>query len=167
MPIEFIDGSKILIDQRFSTLSFPDLNQNDLDNVVVTCDVASVQLLPGSQIEVFIPVQLNQFRRVDIINVLGLNTFRLELDQQIPPQFRALQTDELDADGNVTFRQNIGVRDAPVPVTDPFCGSVITITLEGALSVPFSLNDEPGFDEEDLGQVGLIGGRYEFIVSVR
>ena len=63
--IDFITGSSNLVDPRFDALASPDLNQNDLGNVVVLCDVASVQLEPGSQIEVFIPVELTAFQLVE------------------------------------------------------------------------------------------------------
>jgi hypothetical protein len=169
MPIEFIDGSTRLIDQDFDAQIFPDLNENDLDNVVLICDVAAVQILPGSSIEVFIPVELLEYQQVQAATGEGIQTdIEYQLVQRISPQFRALQVDELDPDGNVTTRRNIGVRDVPPPVTQPACGSVIAFVLNGTLAVPFldGVDDNPSYDQGDLSTVGTIGGRYEFTVSV-
>ncbi len=169
MPIEFIDGAANLIDQRFDTDAETDLNQNDLNNVVVLCDVQSVELLPGSQVEVFVPVELIEYRqiRVGLIGGIVLQT-AFEVNQVFPPAFRALNTDTVDNDGNIVLRQNIGIRDVAAPVPEPLCGSVISIVLNGSLSVPFldGVDDDPSYDQGDLQTVGGIGGRYEFIVTV-
>lgn len=169
LPVEFISGSSQLIDTRFDANAFPDLNQNDLTNVVMICDVQRVELLPGSQPEVFIPVQLQQFDQ-RIINTNQQQTIDYVLDAQIQPQFRALEVDLIDADGNTDLRQNIGVRDVPAPVGDLLCGSVVTYIVTGELQVPFlpiAGTTDPAFDEDDVEQVASIGGRYEFTVIAR
>lgn len=169
MPIEFVDGSAV-IDRRFDADVFPDLDQNTLNNVTVICDVAAVEILPGSQIEVFMPVELLQYERIDIQDARGVvvdTEFRI--DQRIPPTFRRLEIDTLDADGNVIVNRNIDVRDVPAPVTQPFCGSVIAIILEGELDVPFltGVDDNPSFDRDDVATVNTIGGFHKFTVTVR
>ena len=169
LPVEFISGSSQLIDTRFDANACPDLNQNDLTNVVMICDVQRVELLPGSQPEVFIPVQLQQFDQ-RIINTNQQQTIDYVLDAQIQPQFRALEVDLIDADGNTDLRQNIGVRDVPAPVGDLLCGSVVTYIVTGELQVPFlpiAGTTDPAFDEDDVEQVASIGGRYEFTVIAR
>ncbi len=168
--IELIDGSSNLVDQRFDVEVFPDLNQNDLNNMVVPCEVDRIEIDPNSAIEVFIPVELEEysFREIQDPGEAGaIGTYVLQ--QRIPPQFRALQMDGLDADGNVTVRRNIGVRDVPPPVPNPVCGSVIPISMNGVLTVPFlvEVTNVPSYDGGDPATVGGIGGRYEFIISVQ
>ncbi len=165
---EIVDGSANLIDQNFSAQATPDLNQNDLDNLVVICDVQSVSILPGST-DVFIPTALQAFQRV-AINVGGTTDLtQLVFRQLLLPRFQPLQVDQVDEDGNVLVIANVGVRDQPAPVTDPICGSVITITLDGVLRVPFldGITDRPSFDQDDAESVASIGGRYEFNVGVQ
>lgn len=169
--VEFVDGSARLVDQAFDVTALPDLNQNDLTNAVVLCDVAAVEIAPQTDIEVFVPVPLVQYEIVEVVDaneiVVGVTPVAR---QQLPPQFRPLQVDEIDEDGNVLVRRNIGVRDVPSPIPEPLCGSVVTIVMNGVLSVPFL--DEfgiefPSFDQDDASSVGGIGGRYEFVVGVR
>lgn len=166
--IEFVTGSANLVDPTFGAQADPDLNQNDLDNAVVVCDVASIQIEPGSEIEVFVPVQLTAFELIEIAgqggNTVG-TTFEPRL--RIPPQFQALQVDDVDPDSNVTLRRNIGIRDVPSSVTNVTCGSVIPIVINGVLAVPFSITDEPSYDITDENTIAAIGGRYEFLVSVQ
>lgn len=168
--IEFIDGSRNLIDQEFDARAFPDLNQNDLSTAVVLCDVASVVLEPGSDIEVFIPVELSVFERVETTTqggvILGVVFSPRE---RIPPQFTPLQVDDVDPDGNVILQRNIGVRDVPSPAINPVCGSVIAIVVNGVLAVPFldEASEVPSFDQDDEPSAASIGGRYEFQVTVR
>ena len=166
---EMISGSKSLIDSNYDAQAFADLNQNDLENVVVLCDVDRVEILPGSSVEVFIPVQLTEWAFRDIENTEGGVTRIAEVQQRINPQFRPLEVDALDADGNVTTRANIGVRDMPGPVVNPGCGSVVALTMSGVLSVPFldQVDDNPSYDVGDLATVASVGGRYEMQLSVR
>ncbi len=169
--VELIDGSSNLVSPLFDTAAEPDLDQNDLDNAVVLCDVARVEVLPDSDIEVFIPVPLEQYEIVEVVNendvVVGLQAV---LRQFILPQFSPLEVDGIDMDGNVVVQRNIGIRDVLSPVNNLLCGSVVTIVLEGELSVPFldQFNiEEPSFDQDDPQSVGSIGGRYQFIVGVQ
>lgn len=169
--IEFVDGSARLVDQAFDVTALPDLNQNDLTNAVVLCDVSRVEIAPQTDIEVFVPVPMVQYEIVEVVDandiVVGVTPVAREV---LAPQFRPLQVDQIDEDGNVLVRRNIGVRDVPSPIPEPLCGSVVTIVLNGVLSVPFL--DEfgievPSFDQNDASSVGGIGGRYEFVVGVR
>ena len=175
LTFEIVDGSQELIDSRFQDTAEADLNQNDLDNAVAKCDVSRVEIAPGSSIEVFMPVELLAFdqqqqtvgNNVDIVYVLR---------ERIPPQFRPLQPDQTDEDGNVLLQANIGIRDFPAPVINPICGTVVAIIMNGTLRAPFLsgvpdidgegvLND-PSFDINDAPSVAAIGGRYEFLVTV-
>ena len=166
--IEFVAGSRNLIDQNFSAQAFPDLNQNDLDNAVLVCDVASVQFEPGADIDVFVPVELTGFDLIETTNQAGtVIGVTFEARERRPPAFLPLQVDDVDADGNVLLQRNIGVRDVPSPVNNPRCGSVIAIVVNGVLSVPFFDGATPSFDRDDEDTEAQIGGRYEFRVSVQ
>ncbi len=164
---EIVDGSSNLIDQRFSAETFPDLNQNDLNNAVVACGagVARVEVLPRSPIEVFIPVEWLEFAQREITNpATGFVTFEFVRGQRFPPQFRALLPDDVDADNNVLARRNVGIRDLPGPAVNPVCGTVVVIVMDGVLSMPF-LPEGGGlasFDVGDRSTAGGIGGRFEF-----
>lgn len=169
MVVEFVDGSAKLVDQEFDARSEPDLNQNDLKTVVLSCadDIQQVAIAPG--FSVFVPVQLNQYRRIDNASVIGQVEARaFELQQQIPPAFRVLQVDELDGTGNVTLQRNFDIRDVPAPRQNVDCGSVIAIVLAGTLDVPFleGVDDNPSYDGNDPVTVARIGGRYELAVTV-
>lgn len=166
--LEFIDGSSELVDPSFDALALPDLNQNDFTTAVVRCDVASVNLEPNSSIEVFIPTELNVYNLVT--QTTGTVTSSLfVLNATLPPRFQLLQVDLVDADGNQTLRQNINIRDVPSPAINPLCGSVIAITADGVLAVPFldGVDDSPSYDGNDLTTASSVGGRYEFSVTVQ
>lgn len=175
LRFEIVDGSQTLIDNRFQATAEADLNQNDLDNAVARCDVARVEIAPGSSIEVFIPVELLQFDQQE--TVVGNNVvIEYILRDRIPPMFRVLQPDQTDEDGNVVVQANVGIRDFPAPVINPICGTVVAVIMNGTLRVPFlqgvpdlsgvgQLND-PSFDSGDASSVAAIGGRYEFLVTV-
>jgi len=165
---EIVDGSANLIDQNFSAQAFPDLNQNDLDNLVVVCDVQSVTIMPGST-DVFIPTALQAYQ-LAATNTGGVTDVLQFVRRDLTlPRFQPLQVDQVDQDGNVTVVANVGLRDQPAPITDPICGSVITITMDGVLRVPFldGVDDSPSFDQDDAQAVASIGGRYEFRVGVQ
>ncbi|MEK7755614.1 MAG: hypothetical protein AAB385_00170 [Planctomycetota bacterium] len=168
--VEFIDGSPNLVDPAFDTQAFPDLNQNDLNNAVVVCDVARVEVEPGTNIEVFIPVELIQYQLVESTSTGGDTVVTFEQRGTLAPVFWPMQIDEVDQDGNVTLQRNIGVRDVPSPMPDVICGSVVAITVKGTLAVPF-LNvvsqNTPSLDQDDLATVSRLGGRYEFNVTVQ
>ena len=167
--VEMISGSRSFVEPGADAASLPDLNQNDLTTVVAQCDVASVEVEPGSSIEVFVPVTLTAFELVETDTEGGGVTTEFQPRETRVPQFVALATDTVDDDGNVLLRSNIGVRDIPVPTTNVICGSIVAITMAGVLTVPF-LDvvgaNEPSFDRDDAETVALIGGRYEFRVSV-
>ncbi len=168
LTVEFITGTKTFVDPSFDAQTIADLNQNDLDNIVVLCDVASVQIDPEADIEVFVPVPIAGFELVEVTTPLGgvFNTF--ELRESTLPQFRSLNVDTVDDSGNTLLRQNIDIRDVPTPVANVICGSVVTIVVDGVLSVPFlGANSFPSFDRGDVQTNASIGGRYEFRVSVR
>lgn len=167
--IEFVDGTPDLIEPIHADIAVPDLNQNDLDHVVVLCDVARVELVPSS-IEVFIPVELAIWEwetTSDAESILEVGFWRVRGRRL--PSFWALRVDGVDANRNLTVRRNLGIRDVPAPVDAPLCGSVVTIVMDGTLSVPFldGVDDSPSYDMNDAWSVGAIGGRYEFIVSVQ
>lgn len=167
--IEYITGSGTLIEPPFDASRFPDLNQNDRDNGVVICDVARVEVDPDSDIEVFIPVAMTEWELIDTGQAGGAVVTQFERRAQVPPQFRVLAVDEVDADGNVTRLRNIGIRVVPAAVSDLPCGSVVAIIIDGTLAVPFfdAVDGQPGYDRDDASTTGTIGGRYEFRVSVQ
>jgi len=170
--IEFITGTASFVDPAFDATTLVDLNQNDFDNAVVLCDVQSVQLEPGTNIEVFIPVELTGYERVDNSVVVGtgeVTTTTWEPRETTPPAFRALARDDLDEDGNVVLQRNIGVRDVVAPITNLTCGTVVTLVIDGALAVPFlrNVSTDPSYNREDEPSVAGIGGRFEFRVTAQ
>jgi len=166
--VEMISGSRNFVDASFNAESIPDLNQNDLTNVVVQCDVARVELEPGSNVEVFVPVGLQGFQLVTVNTSGGATSTTFQPRLAFPPQFRALAVDDVDADGNIVLRRNVDVRDQLTATTNVVCGSVVAINMNGVLSVPFQIDaSQPSFDQDDAQTVASIGGRYEFRVTVR
>lgn len=162
--IEFIDGSASLVDPTFSAQSEPDLNQNDLNTLVVVCDVARVEVV--NPIEVFVPLTWNVF---EFVEPTGLNEGFFRETREETPRFVALQVDDVDEDLNTLLQRNVGLRDAPAPVNNPLCGSVVAITVNGVLSVPFFAQGGggPGYDVLDARAAASLGGRYEFAVTQR
>lgn len=167
--IEFIDGTQGFVDPSFDAESFADLNQNDLTTIVNRCDVASVTLAPGSQVEVFMPVQLLGFQLVEGTTPGGGTSQTWEQRNQIDPEFRPILADVVDQDGNVEVQRNVGIRDTVAPTTNVLCGSVIAVTISGTLTAPFLdvASADPSFNVDDEAAIARIGGRYEFGVSVR
>lgn len=167
---EFVEGTQDLVDQRFAALVEPDLNQNDLDNAVVQCDVGRIELVQAS-IDVFIPVEIEVWEQIEVAQgVGGIVTTEFRLFERLPPTFRGLQVDQVDQDGNTILKRNIGIRDLPAPIISPICGTVVTISLNGTLSVPFLTGrgitaNNPSYDRGDAASEALIGGQYEFVVS--
>ena len=159
--IEFVTGSPEVIEPRFEGLAVPDVSENDLDHLVVLCDVARVELFPAS-IEVFIPVEIDVYELVET----DFSVF-WRVRAQILPGFRPLQVDAVDQNMNVVVSRNIGLRNLPAPVDAPRCGTVITIVMDGTLSVPFLFGETPSYDSSDTYQLGAVGGRYEFLVSIQ
>ncbi len=162
--VEFIDGSASLVDPTFNAQSEPDLNQNDLNTLVVVCDVARVEVV--NPIEVFVPLSWTIF---EFVEPTGLNEGFFRATRTETPRFLALQADDVDQDLNTILQRNIGVRDAPAPVDNPLCGSIVAITVNGVLSVPFFAQGGggPGYDSADASAAASLGGRYEFAVSQR
>lgn len=167
---EFVDGTQDLVDQRFAAIVEPDLNLNDLDNAVVQCDVARIELIQAS-IDVFIPVEIEVWEQVEVATGIGNQVTNLFVRRgQIQPAFRGLRMDDVDQDGNTILKRNIGIRDLPAPVISPICGTVVTISMNGTLAVPFLTGpgittNNPSYDRGDAASEALIGGQYEFIVS--
>jgi len=167
MDVEFVDGSSTLVDPTFDTRSDPDLNQNDLNNVVVICDVQRVEVLPTSPIEVFIPVPLQEYQQRQV-TTNDVTFFQFVLNQTFPPQFRPLLVDDVDENNNIVLRRNIDIRKAPATVEPTFCGSVVTITAGGSLAVPFLEGfPDPSYDVGDVQTTAGIGGRFSLIVRVQ
>lgn len=164
--IEFVSGSDELVQSEFAATSANDLDQFPRNNNVVLCDVAGVVVLTDT-IEVFIPAQLEEHQQVLTTGPGGTQNTEFILRQQIPPGFRALVIDQPAPVGGQFVQANIGVRDVPVPVTNPLCGSVVAITVSGQLSVPFNVTDSPSYDVDDAAAVASIGGRYTFDVSIQ
>lgn len=165
--IEFISGSSELVDPVFASQSEPDLNQEELNNVVVVCDVASVMVEPGIPIEVFIPSGLTGVQLVQATGLGGEIVTNFEPVSFASPRFFTLLPDGPGADG-LSIQRNVAIQDFPATVTNPICGGVIGISLEGTLSVPFhpAGNGSPAFNVDDPIETGTIGGRYEFRVSI-
>lgn len=160
--VELIAGSENLISPPFADLAEADLTENELDNAVVLCDVGRVELLPGSEVDVFIPVPLVGIEFVELENDIEATVAETFL-----PSFRSLEEDIVDVDGNILVRRNIDVREVFTPVNNIICGTVVTIVLEGELAVPFLFDDFPSYDVNVPNSVGSIGGRYQFIVGVQ
>jgi hypothetical protein len=168
--VEFITGTPNLVDQRFADTATADLNQNDLDNVVVRCDVASVTAEPGAQIDVFVPVEITSYQQTQVTNPEGGVDIVYQPRQRTQPQFTPLLVDEVDEDGNVILQRNAGIRDLASPVLSPQCGAVIAIVITGTLTVPFlpeAGTNDPSYDVDDAPTEASIGGRYEFAASVQ
>ncbi len=170
VDFEFVGGSVNLIDQRFDAQSYPDLNQNDMKTAVVVCDVTAVEVAPETAIEVFIPVALIAYAWEPLTDIQGDVTRGTWVfaGAQLPT-FWPLATDLVDNDFNTLQVRNIGIRDAPAPVEEARCGSVIAIVMDGTLTAPFLLEatNDPSYDEEDQDTIARIGGRYEFTVTVQ
>lgn len=164
--VEFVDGSRNLVDATLADTSAGDLNQDNLDNVVVLCQVESVVLEPGADIEVFIPVEVGTFQQTNVIDINGNPDTITTRIATTPPGFRVLAQDD------AMIQRNIDPRDLPSPVISPLCGSVIAIVIEGTLSVPFldgvpEAGGRPSFLDTDIQTQARIGGEYEFRVSIQ
>jgi len=167
--VEFISGTEDFVEPTADTEALPDLSKNTLTNVAVRCDVASVQLEPGTSIDVFIPVTMEIWELVEV-TVANEADIVPQLIGNIPPQFRALQVDDVDQDGNVTLLRNIDPRNVLSPIANLVCGSVVPIEVTGVLAVPFfpeGGTGNPGYDQGDVNVVAVIGGRYRFTVSAQ
>ncbi len=164
--IEFITGSRDLVDLSFAGQAETDLNQRDFTNAVALCDVRSVELDPNAAIEVFMPVRIVNFQRVDVTTGAGVTTTtqNQQRDQTLPG-FRVLLPDDN------TIERNIGPRDIPGVLTNVLCGSVVVIEVSGQLFVPFAdvvdVGNVPAVDVDAPQEIGSVGGRYEFRITVQ
>lgn len=164
--IEFITGSRDLVDLSFAGQAETDLNQKEFTNAVILCDVRSVELDPNAAIEVFMPVRIVNFQRVDVITGSGVitNTQNQQRDQTIPG-FRVLLPDD------AVVARNIGARDIPGVLSNVQCGSVVVIEVSGQLFVPFAdvvnVGNVPAVDLDAPEEIGSVGGRYEFRITVQ
>ncbi len=169
LTVELVTGSEKFVEPSFDADSQPDLTGNSLINVVVPCDVTSIQLEPGTTIDVFIPVTLEIWEKVEV--TVGNETDIVPtLRGSVPPQFTALQVDDVDGDGNVILQRNIDVRDVLSPINNVVCGSVVPVVMSGILTVPFfseSTTGNPGYDQDDVNTVAGIGGRYQFRITAQ
>ncbi|MBI1825502.1 MAG: hypothetical protein HYR83_03870 [Planctomycetes bacterium] len=167
--IEYLTGSKNFIDPAFAAQATTDLSQNDFDNAVVQCDVTRVELEPGTNVEVFIPVALKQFTLNTSTNAAGGLVTGFTQTAETPPGFLSLRVDDVDADGNVTLARNIGVRDVLSPTPNVLCGSSVMVVVIGTLTVPFltGVSQDPSYDVADTPTIAQIGGTYKFLVSVQ
>jgi hypothetical protein len=154
---EFIQGSRF-VDTRYQAQAEQDFRQQDFTNSVVVCNVARVEFLPLelAPIEVYMPVFIDFFRFQPATE--NREAFD-QLEQTTSPGFIPL---EVDSTG---LQANIGVRNLPATLETPVCGSVVTIVVEGELSVPFQVTDTPSVYVDDPQTNAAIGGRYSFLVS--
>ncbi|NOS99552.1 MAG: hypothetical protein HOP29_02880 [Phycisphaerales bacterium] len=166
LDVEFNDGSSTVIDPLVDPRDFPDLLQTPQNNLVVQCDVARVDLLTLPS--VFVPTAF-EITRIDPGDE-NTPPFRVR-NQIIPAQFEQLQLDTVDQFGNTVVLRNINTRDAPAPAISPNCGSVVTLTLSGQLSLPFERNfvgvDLPGVLITDLARLAASPGRFRLTVGIR
>ncbi len=164
--VQFLDGSNQVVDPEASELTRQELQRTQQDNLVVQCDVSRVELVDLP--EVFVPVFFETTR----INPGDENTpqFR-ERVNVVPPQYERLEIDTVDEFGTTIVQRNIDIRDAPAPAVGPNCGSVVTITFAGTLSVPFEINfagdDVPGVLNTDFTARERSPGRFEVRVGIR
>lgn len=167
LTLEFVSGSTKLVQPDFAATSQAVLNQGNLDNAVVACDVASVEVRVDT-VEVFVPTQ---WRTFDLVAPTPTTVSFFRETGRNGPEFVQLQVDDVDpATLTATVQRNISIRDLPAPVNNPSCGSVVTIVLNGTLSVPFVQTGQgvvPGWDVLDTDRAALNGGRFEFQVSIQ
>ncbi len=165
--LDFIQGSRELVSPLFANQVQFDLDDPDSTNNVLVCDVAVADVLEQIGIEVFLPVPVAEFEFVEPTEAQP-GFFRLA--EVLPPNFIQLQPDFLDGNGNIV-RANFSIENGPSPVVNPICGSVITITVNGELSVPFFdaavAGEVPSYVDDNLNEAASVGGRYSFSVSVR
>lgn len=166
LDVEFNDGSSTVIHPNVDPRDFPDLLQTPQNNLVVQCDVARVDLLTLPS--VFVP----DFFEITRIDPGDENTAPFRVREQIvQPQFEQLLLDTVDQFGNTVVLRNINTRDAPAPAISPNCGSVVTLTLSGQLSLPFERNafgdDVAGVLVTDLARIAASPGRFRLTVGIR
>jgi len=166
LQVEFNDGSSTIIHPAINAAEFPDLTRTQQNNLVVQCDVVRVELL--SLPSIFVP-DFFEFTRIDPGDA---NTRPFRVRTRIdPPQFKVLQRDSVDQFGNTLEVRNIGVRDAPAPAIAPNCGSVVTITMSGTLTLPTERNafgeDTVGVLVTDTARIAASPGQFRINVGIR
>jgi hypothetical protein len=167
LAVEFASGSTKLVEPRFAATAQTELNQSDVTNSVVACDVNRVEVQVNT-VEVFVPAEWRTFTFVDPTETMP--GFLQEAGRD-GPEFVPLQVDDVDATTlTATVQRNISIRDLPSPVDNPTCGAVVTIQLSGVMSVPFIASPDgvvPGFDVIDTNRAASLGGRFEFQVAIQ
>jgi hypothetical protein len=182
--LEFLDGGQL---SQLSTLSVdetggetevvavlpPDLDRPPLNNQVMQCDVDLIDLdFENLGVEVYVPVFYGTFV-VENVDLIGLVK---RLTQLFQPQFVQLESDDLDASGDLVIVNNIDIRDIPGPINQITCGSVIAYVLDGTLRVPFVTGPFaegiegavfPGWLEDDEASEANFPGRYRIRALVR
>lgn len=185
LPFEFVDGDSVVETERRDEEDEeipgtaeepldPVLTANDLARLVATCEVARVEVVGDPA--VFVPVSVREIQVES--GDFGFQT--RELLRTNRPQFMPVLPDEVDENLNVTLRRNYSIREAPAPAKDVTCGSMIGITVEGAVGVPFTQPEDepaddfiagrsavPGFVTTDDTAQASMPGRFKFTVEVR
>ena len=166
-PFEFENGAAEELLEP--TCAGTALGEFPLDNMVMVCDIARLELDPASPVEVFVPVEVSQWELQQFTTGEGGQDVQYVLRDRIPCGWREL---EVDDDPDVVadpLQRNIDRRKMPAPVSNPLCGSVITLEVNGQLSVPFLTVAEngPSYDVASQRVEAGVGGHYEFEVKVR
>lgn len=165
LDMVFRDGSTV-IDPTFDPTLLPDLTRDQLNNVIVQCDVARVEVIETT-LQIFIPV----FFEITRVDPGDENTppFFVRLTRTAPA-FELLERDEVDAQGLLLVQRNFDIRDAPAPVF-PLCGSAVVMTLSGTLRLPFETNANdvrvPGLFNTNIFELRTSPGRFQMLVSLR
>jgi hypothetical protein len=160
----------------------PDLTENDADVFIPQCEIAQLEIV---SVDVFIPVTVRLLQTVCFDNAFGGTTCNVVCQLQ-EPQFDGLEPDEgfSEQEGTFTTLRNYDPRFFPPPLTTVQCGTVVTIELDGNLTLPFrpippdcpiSPNPPddglaPGYFSDDVFDLteGLqVPGRYGVSLSVR
>ncbi|MFQ5495370.1 MAG: hypothetical protein ACE5EX_08315 [Phycisphaerae bacterium] len=169
LEIEAVTGNTKLVQQGFQAPLFDETIPPQTFARVGLCDVISVELLTADT-EFFVPVELTEFELIEVATPTGnVGDVTFEARTRTPPQFQPLRIDDVDAGRNVILLRNVDIRNVPTPVTNPVCGSVIAIVLDGTLSVPFltGVSEAPSFDQDDEATRAAIGGRFRFSVTIK
>jgi len=163
--LEFLDGSDInemvAFGENEGAFVSSDLTSAPLTNQVVQCDVTAIVVRP-EDIEVYVPISITEYTWEEVENVGMVRRYL----RTYPPRFWPLRVDDVDENLNVVTTRNLGIRDAPGPLLNVTCGSVIMFALEGALRVPF-VGGIPSWDDDDTLQIAVFPGRYRVITAVR
>lgn len=165
---EFSSGSTEIVDPAFAQETKADRERAGLQNAVLLCDVAKVEILPLSSLEVFIPVEILEYELVNVTGAGGTQATDFEIRGRRDPRFRQLRLDDAD-DVEDGLQRNIDQRDFSSQAPFVVCGNAVSFVVSGSLSVPFltGTDDNPSFDRADVNTEARIGGRYQIRVSVQ